>query len=468
MTHENSSKDNLKVHIETWGCQMNVADSERMLGILKLHNYQATDNPNEADLIILNTCHIREKAKHKVLSRLGTLKEIKAQKEGMIIAVTGCIPQMEAKSLVKSSSAIDIAMGPGKLDELPKLIAEFKLNKKPVIATGFKKEGEEALPSEDIKYDSLVPIEVLSGKNPISRYVNIIQGCENYCTYCVVPYTRGAEISRPIEEIEHEIEHFLNAGAKEITLLGQNVNNYGLTQSEVIADPYQVTPFVNLISRLVKNERIDSLRFTTSNPYNFTKPLADLFNEHPKLGRYIHLPMQSGSTAILRRMHRKIKSEEYLEKISWLKSIDPQFAISSDFIVGFPGETDADFEETLKLIKAVEFSFIFAFKYSPRPGTPAAKFKDQVPEAIKDQRLAELLSVQNQIIENKNNSLIGRRMRVMLHYPNNKDSNSYYGRSDYFHLVKVNSEQNLIAKTVEVEIISANKTAAEGKVIKIL
>jgi tRNA-2-methylthio-N6-dimethylallyladenosine synthase len=465
MASESTSSRPLKVHIETWGCQMNVADSERMLGILKLHNYSATDHPHEADLIILNTCHIREKARHKVLSRLGTLKEIKNQKEGMIIAVTGCIPQMEAAALVRSSSVIDIAMGPGQLNDLPQLIADFKKNQKPIIATSFD-EPKERSSAASPPYESLVPVEVLSGKNPISRYVNIIQGCENYCTYCVVPYTRGSERSRPVPEIEHEIEHFLAAGAKEITLLGQNVNNYGLTQGELTQDPCQVTPFVTLLERLLENQRIASLRFTTSNPYNFTKPLADLFARHDKLGRYIHLPMQSGSNAILQRMRRKITTEAYLEKISWLKQIDPNFAISSDFIVGFPGETEADFAETLKLVEAIKYSFIFAFKYSPRPGTPAAKFKDQIPEEVKERRLAELLKLQDAIITERYQELIGQRIRVLMHYPNNKEADSYYGRSDYFHLTKVNSKHDLLGKMVEVKVVSANKTAIEGQLLE--
>ena len=452
-----------KVHIETWGCQMNIADSEKMLTMLKAHNYQATNDATNADLIILNTCHIREKAKHKVISRLGVLRLLKSQNPELIIAVAGCIPQMEAAEIMQKPGLVDIALGPGRLSELPELIREFQHNKKPVVALGFNDDDSR---HEGGMMDELVPTEVHEGKNPVSRYVTIMQGCENFCTYCVVPYTRGKERSRPGDEIIREIELLIAGGAKEITLLGQNVNNYGLARGERIAEDSAVnTPFVDLVLRVLAIKGLKSLRFTTSNPHNFPAALASLFGTHQLLGKHLHLPVQSGSDSVLARMQRKITVEQYRQRIDWVRRRVPDIALSTDLIVGFPGETEEEFSETLALLRDVRFSFVFAFKYSPRPGTPAAAFAGQLPERIKQERLDLLLKLQDAITLEANDALVGQQKPVLVQYADAKEEGAYYGRTDCFRLVKLRSPRNLIGENVSVMIDESGKTALYGHIV---
>ena len=451
---------------------MNIADSEKILALLKIHNFTSTPDVNEADLIVLNTCHIREKAKHKVLSRLGVLRILKQDKPDMIIAIAGCIPQMEAKELIKGSDAIDIAVGPGRLGELPELISQFEAKRVPIIAVGFVDDeitdfDGDSSPDQSHRspMDTLVPLEVIEGKNPISRYVTIMQGCENFCTYCVVPFTRGKERSRPLDEIIREIELLIESGAREITLLGQNVNSYGLPHGAQIEDYPGNTPFVDLVLSVLKLKNLESLRFTTSNPHNFPRALANLFGTHPRLGKHLHLPVQSGSNAVLARMQRKITAEQYREKIGWIRERVPDMALSTDLIVGFPGETDLEFAETMKLVKETRFSFVYAFKYSPRPGTPAAKYGDQVPEHIKEERLNALLAMQDAITMEYHHGLVGKQKPVLVQYLNNKEKDSYYGRTDCWRLLKLHSPQNPLGKTVMVEIEEAGKISLVGKLL---
>lgn len=451
-----------KVLIETWGCQMNVADSEKMLGMLQQQNYQVTENETEADLILLNTCHIREKAKHKVLSRLGTLKDLHKDKPKLRIAVTGCVAQAEGAKLFDQASNIDILVGPGKIDELPRLLQEREGGQHSLAALGFKREHGEHGPHEDAGTAN----PTITGKSEISRYVNIAQGCDNFCTFCVVPFTRGREISRMPSDIAAEVQRLTEGGAQEITLLGQNVNSYGhdLVQSGQLA-PSTDGAFVDLLRRVGDIPSVKRLRFTTSNPHDFTRPLAELFREYPKLGRYIHLPVQSGNDHVLERMKRKVTVAEYWERIQWLRNVDPAMAISTDLIVGFPGETDEEFEGTVELVQKVEYSFIFSFKYSPRKGTAAARFKDQIDEAVKDQRLQKLNMVQDAITLRLNQQEIGRTHEVLCHYESRKEPGFYYGRTPYFRLVKIPSSRNLVGETVTVEIVDANKTALLGRLL---
>jgi len=302
-----------KVHVETWGCQMNVADSEQMLGMLEANSYVQTNTPDEADLILLNTCHIREKAKHKVLSRLGRLRQMKELNPQLKVAVAGCVAQAEGKKLLAQSDIIDVLLGPGKINELPELLARHEHSKKPVISIGFDK-SETSLLKDKTK--SVKPVAALSGKNEVSRFVNIQQGCNNYCTFCVVPFTRGREISRSPSEIVSEVKGFIEGGAKEITLLGQNVNSYGLDLVERgLVDQSDDGPFVSLLAEVARVEGLERLRFTTSNPHDFSKPLADLFAITNKLGRYIHLPVQSGDDEVLQRMRRKVTVAEYHQRV---------------------------------------------------------------------------------------------------------------------------------------------------------
>jgi len=436
---------NKKVLIETWGCQMNVADSETILANLLQANYSLTDSAEDADLVLLNTCHIRDKAKHKVLSRLGRLKEVKERNPKLKIAVAGCVAQAEGKRLFKESPQIDLLIGPGKIHRLRDLLDDMHSSGKSVSALGFKEDGA------DKSEPKIKP--TLTGKNEISRYVNITQGCDNFCTFCVVPFTRGREISRSPQLILDECKRLLDAGAKEITLLGQNVNSYG---SDIDST------FVDLLKLVLELKPLKRLRFTTSNPHDFTKPLAELFQHHQKLGSYMHLPVQSGNDTLLKRMRRKVTVDEYLERIEWLRSFDQDFAISSDIIVGFPGESDSQFEDTLKLVESIRYSFLFSFKYSPRKNTAAYRFPDQIPEALKSERLERLNQLQNMISIEQMQSEIGLSREVLFTYESKKEPGIYYGRTPQFRLTRVKSAANIIGETRVVEIIDGNKTALVG------
>lgn len=456
-----------KVLVETWGCQMNVADSEKLLGMLKDRHYELTEKPEEADLVLLNTCHIREKARHKVVSRLGRLREYKANKPDMTIAVAGCVAQAEGKKLVAEAEGIDILLGPGKIEEFPNLLDQFAKTRETVIAVGFDKPS--AREHKEVEVKEVVEAKanpVTTGKNEISRYSNITQGCNNFCTFCVVPFTRGREISRTIPEIVAETRALIQDGAKEITLLGQNVNSYGLD----LVEKNQMTasekgPFVDLLTAVAQIPGLERLRFTTSNPHDFTKPLADLFGEYPVMGNYIHLPVQSGNDEVLERMRRKVTVAEYWERVEWLRAVHPEFAISTDLIVGFPGETEEQFEDTLRLVEKVQYSFIFAFKYSPRKGTAAARFTDQIREAVKDDRLRRLNELQAGITVKLNRAEIGKTREVLFHYESKKEPGIYYGRTPEFRLVRVASGRDLVGQCHQVEIIDGNQTALVGQII---
>ena len=447
-----------KVHVETWGCQMNAADSERMLALLAEQNYQLTPRVEDADLVLLNTCHIRAKAKHKVLSRLGVLRDLKEQRPGMTIAVAGCVAQAEGRRLMKAAPQIDVLLGPGKIEDLPRLLNEHADTGKSVLATGFARHhDDQAVVSTGAGVEAVAP-PTLSGKHEVSRYVNIQQGCNNYCTFCVVPFTRGREVSRTITEVVAESRALLATGARELTLLGQNVNSYG-------SDHGEPPRFAELLRTVAAQPELARLRFTTSNPHDLTREVADLFATEPKLGRYLHLPVQSGSDPILQRMQRKVTVAEYLERVTWLRMAVPDIAISTDLIVGFPGETEEDFSATLELVEQVGFSFAFSFKYSPRNNTPAARYTDQISESVKDERLARLHTLQDSITTKQNLAEIGQVRPVMFLYHSQKMPGYYYGRTEHFRLVRVAAERNLVGEILPVKITSANKTALLGDLI---
>ena len=471
-TIENKNRDKSRglkqksVYMETWGCQMNVADSEKMLGQLQNDDYVVSDSAETADLVILNTCHIREKAKHKVMSRLGRLREIQAAKNaGMKIAVTGCVAQAEGKKLFASAPNIDVIVGPGQLDKIGQLVKEQQETGKSQIAVGFKDEDrKQKAPALFVDNGKVNP--TLTGKSEVSRFINISQGCDNFCTFCVVPFTRGREISLPPGKVIEEAKGLIAAGAKEITLLGQNVNSYGLDlvkKGELEAS--SEGPFVDLLKSVADIPGLSRLRFTTSNPHDFTRPLARLYGTHKKLGRYLHLPMQSGSNRILEKMRRKVTVEEFYERVSWLKAADPEIALSTDLIVGFPSETDEDFAATMDLVRKTRFSFIYAFMYSERKGTAAARFEDQIPQEVKKARLKELLDLQGEITTSLNLAQIGREEEVLCHYESTKEKGIYYGRTESFRLVRVAANRDLVGKMVAVKITEANKTALVGELI---
>lgn len=458
-----------RVHIETWGCQMNVADSERMLALLEANQYKLTDSAENADLILLNTCHIREKARHKVLSRLGVLNGLKEINPNLKIAVTGCVAQADGKKLLELAPQIDVLLGPGKIDELPRLLRENKSSGEQTIATGFNRHADDHHNHVESAHDAepILHIPSVTGKKEVTRFVNIIQGCNNFCTFCVVPFTRGREISRPNSDIIKEVRYLVSEGAREITLLGQNVNSYGLDLLGRDDVPEDGGPFVQLLKDVAAIEGLERIRFTTSNPHDFTKPLADLFASEPKLGLYMHLPVQAGNDRTLERMKRKVTVAEYMERIHWLRAAVPDIAISTDLIVGFPGETDEEFADTLKLIEDVRYSFVYAFKYSSRKGTAAARFLDQVPEEVKDQRLAQLNAVQNAITTEMNLAEIGKTRETLFIYESKKEPGTFIGRSAHFRTIRVHHTSNIVGKTLPVRITAGNKVAMMGDLVTV-
>lgn len=456
------------VHIETWGCQMNVADSERMLALLEANQYKLTNSPEDAELILLNTCHIREKARHKVLSRLGVLNHLKVSNPQLRIAVTGCVAQADGKKLLELAPQIDVLLGPGKIDELPRLLQENKATGEQTMATGFNRHAEDHKHDdrgELTHTDPIIHIPSVTGKKEITRFVNIIQGCNNFCTFCVVPFTRGREISRTNADILKEVRYLVSEGAQEITLLGQNVNSYGLDLLGRDDVPEDGGPFVQLLKDVAAVEGLERIRFTTSNPHDFTKPLADLFAAEPKLGLYMHLPVQAGNDRTLERMKRKVTVAEYKERIEWLRNAVPDIAISTDLIVGFPGETDEEFEDTLKLIEDMRYSFVYAFKYSSRKGTAAARFLDQIPEEVKEQRLARLNAIQNQITNEMNQAEIGKTRDALFFYESSKERGTYVGRTAHFRTVRVRHNENIVGKVLPVRVTAANKVAMLGELL---
>ena len=453
-----------RVLIETWGCQMNVADSEQMLGMLQDHHYVTTESAEDADVVLLNTCHIREKAKQKVLSRLGRLREIsRSQNPEMQVVVSGCVAQAEGQALLRQAKNIDVLMGPGRLDELTDLLEQNNRTGKQVMAIGFRapdrRQKAPALKTDDR------PSPTLSGRNEVSRFINISQGCDNFCTFCVVPHTRGREISLPPEKVLAAAKSLVRAGAKEITLLGQNVNSYGQDLPDHDRNAAGTTPFERLLADVAGLDGLLRLRFTTSNPHDFSPGIVELFRTRPQLGRHIHLPVQSGDDHILERMKRKVTRARYLQLLADLRRIDSEMAVSTDLIVGFPGETEEQFRQTLRLVEEARFSFIYAFKYSPRKGTAAIRFADQVPEDVKGERLARLNALQDGITMEQIRQEQGKIREVLVQYGSRKEPGIYYGRTDHFRLVRLSSDEDLTGRLIRARINGGNKTALAGDIV---
>ena len=385
----------MKLYIHTIGCQMNVYDSEQIALRLQAMGYRRTSRQGNADLILLNTCAIRAKAEQKVFSYLGRLAELKAQKPDLIIGVGGCVAQQEGRRILSRVPFVDLVFGTRALDRLPGLIQAVHDGQGPVVDVDMT-DGlgllKPAIPSTD--------------QAGVSRFVTIMRGCDNYCNYCVVPYVRGPETSRPPETILDEIRGLAKAGVREVTLLGQNVNSYG--KKEGFRD------FAGLLHGVADIAGIRRIRFTTSHPKDMSDRLIRAFAENPKLCHHIHLPVQSGSDTVLRRMNRKYTRAVYLERIEKLRKACPDIAVTSDFIVGFPGESEDDFAQTLSLIREVDYDGLFAFVYSDRPKAPATKFPEKVAEKEKKQRLAKLLALQEEATLRHNRDLVGSRQTVMV------------------------------------------------------
>jgi tRNA-2-methylthio-N6-dimethylallyladenosine synthase len=436
-----------RLYIKTYGCQMNVYDSERMADVLAPLGYGLTDSPEGADLVVLNTCHIREKATEKVYSELGQLKQLKtarrSQGQAMTIAVAGCVAQAEGEEILRRQPAVDLVVGPQAYHQLPELIARAHRARGERLAADF---------APDAKFDALTPARRPTG---VSAFLTVQEGCDKFCTFCVVPYTRGGEWSRPAEAIEAEARALAEKGVREVTLLGQNVNAYAGP------DMPEGGGLAGLIRRLAKIPGLDRIRYTTSHPRDMDEALIAAHAEVEQLMPYLHLPVQAGSDRVLKAMNRAHTAESYLRLIETIRSSRPDIAISGDFIVGFPGERDADFEATLELIRAVGYASAFSFKYSRRPGTPAAALPGQVAEEVKDERLARLQALLETQQADFNARQEGRILPVLFEKPG-RHPGQIVGRSPYLQAVHAAAPDRLIGQIVPVRIDSAARNSLAG------
>jgi len=443
-----------RLFIKTYGCQMNVYDSERMKDVLHPLGYEPAEEPDGADLVILNTCHIREKAAEKVYSELGRLrplKEAKAKTGGMTIAVAGCVAQAEGAEIMKRAPVVDLVVGPQTYHKLPELIAKAHRERGEALDTEFEVED---------KFDQLGNDRQVEG---YSAFVTVQEGCDKFCTFCVVPYTRGAEWSRPVDQIVAEIRALAAKGIREVTLLGQNVNAFhGEPPAGREADgPWGLGQLVRHVALIGGIERI---RFTTSHPRDMDQDLIDAFADTPKLMPYFHLPVQAGSDKILKAMNRQHTAEDYLATIEKLRTARPDIAISGDMIVGFPGETDKDFEATLDLVRAVNYASCFSFKYSKRPGTPGAAMFNQIDETVKSERLQVLQDLLSEQQVAFNEAQIGRTLPVLFEKAGRLEG-QLHGRSPYLQSVHVEAPAAMIGQIGEVLIKSATRNALTGRFV---
>lgn len=407
MSAEN--RDNTKkLFIKTWGCQMNVYDSRRMADILAPLGYAPTETPDDADMVILNTCHIREKATEKVFSEIGRLRDIKNERasngEKTIIAVAGCVAQAEGDFIMERAPSVDMVFGPQAYHELPEMM----------LKAGVERIVNTNLATED-KFDSLPEADI---QNPgAAAFLSVQEGCDKFCTFCVVPYTRGAESSRRVDDVLNEAKRLTDLGVKEITLLGQNVNAYHGTHSDG-----STWGLAKLIEELAKMDAVKRIRYTTSHPRDMQQDLLDAHRDIDKLMPYMHLPIQSGSNRILKAMNRKHETDMYLDIIERLRKGRPDIALSSDFIVGFPGETEEDFEDTMNLVREVKYQSAYSFKYSARPGTPAAAIQAaQITEPVKQERLLRLQALLTVQSQNFNQNTVGLTLPVLLERPGSRE-----------------------------------------------
>ncbi|MDR2871349.1 MAG: tRNA (N6-isopentenyl adenosine(37)-C2)-methylthiotransferase MiaB [Xanthomonadaceae bacterium] len=437
-----------KLYIKTHGCQMNEYDSAKIADVLACtEGLELTDNPEDADVILINTCSVREKAQEKVFSQLGRWKSLKCDGRPVLIGVGGCVASQEGDAIIKRAPFVDLVFGPQTLHRLPELIRERRISGRPQVDISFP---------EIEKFDRL-PEPRAEGP---SAFVSIMEGCGKYCSFCVVPYTRGEEVSRPFEHVLLEIAQLAVQGVREINLLGQNVNAYrGPYGNGSIAD------LALLIRAIAEIEGIDRIRFTTSHPIEFSDSLIEAYRDVPKLANYLHLPVQSGSDRILSAMKRGYTSLEYKQKIRKLRAVRPDISISSDFIVGFPGETDADFEKTMQLIENIGFDQSFSFIYSRRPGTPAADLTDTVTMETKHARLDRLQAAINTHAMRISQSMIGTVQTVLVEGPSKRDPNELTGKTENMRSVNFAGSAHLLGQFVDVIITDAMSNSLRGRVI---
>jgi len=436
----------MKIYTKTYGCQMNEYDSARILLVMKQQGYTPTENDEEADLIILNTCSVRDKAEQKVYSALGRWRELKERREGLIIGVAGCVAQQEGEELLRRVPHLDLVFGTHNIHKLGQMVREVQnLGSRPVEVAFYR----------DPTY-----LENLQGKPEVhgpKAYVTIMQGCNKVCSFCIVPHVRGREISRPGDNIINEVRELTGQGVREVMLLGQNVNSYGKTgQGELT--------FAELLHKINEIDGLDRIRFTTSHPQDLSPQLIDAYAVLGKLCEHLHLPVQSGSDTVLQRMRRGYSRKEYMDRIYRLRDRCPEVTLSTDIIVGFPGETVEEFETTLEMLEKMEYDEIFAFKYSPRPQTVAAKIhSDDVPEETKKSRLRTVQALQKGISLRKNRQLIGRVEEILLEGESKLSRDQMMGRTRTNKVVNVEAPRGLVGKTLDVRITGASANSLIGE-----
>ena len=435
-----------KLHVKTFGCQMNEYDSAKMAEVLAAsHGYALTARAEEADVLLLNTCSVREKAQEKVFSQLGLWRMLKRERPGLIIGVGGCVASQEGEGIVKRAPFVDLVFGPQTLQRLPEMLEETRRTHRSVVDVSFP---------EIEKFDRLPPPRA----DGATAFVSIMEGCSRYCTFCVVPYTRGEELSRPFDDVLAEIAELEQQGVKEVTLLGQNVNAYrGSRHGGGTAD------LATLVEYVAALDGIERIRFTTSHPLEFSERLIEAYAAVPKLADYLHLPVQSGSDRILAAMKRGHTALEYKAKIRRLRETRPDISLSSDFIVGFPGETERDFEATLKLVDEVRFDQAFSFIYSRRPGTPAAGYADDVPHEEKVRRLEALQARIHAFGQRYMQARVGGRQRVLVEKPSTRDGRELAGKTGCNRWVNFPGDARLIGRFVDVDITAAMMNSYRGR-----
>ena len=436
-----------KVFIKTFGCQMNEYDSDKMADVMRAaQGYEPTPNVDEADLILFNTCSVREKAQEKVFSDLGRVKHLK--EKGVLIGVGGCVASQEGQAIIERAPYVDVVFGPQTLHRLPQLLQQRQQQRRAQVDISFP---------EVEKFDNLPPARV----DGPTAFVSIMEGCSKYCSYCVVPYTRGEEVSRPFEDVLVEVAGLADQGVKEVTLLGQNVNAWrgAMGESGEIAD------FALLLEYVSEIPGIERIRYTTSHPNEFTPRLIEAYAKLPKLASHLHLPVQHGSDRILMAMKRGYTAMEYKSTIRKLRAVRPQIALSSDFIVGFPGETDGDFGKLMKLIDDVGYDNSFSFIFSPRPGTPAANLRDDTPYEVKLARLQQVQAAIEGNMRRISQSLVGSVQRILVEGPSRKDPQELAGRTECNRVVNFKGPQRLVGRMVDVRVTATSSHALRGEVL---
>ncbi|WP_137894503.1 tRNA (N6-isopentenyl adenosine(37)-C2)-methylthiotransferase MiaB [Ramlibacter sp. 2FC] len=441
-----------KVFIKTFGCQMNEYDSDKMADVMHAaQGYEPTNNVEEADLILFNTCSVREKAQEKVFSDLGRVKHLK--QKGVLIGVGGCVASQEGEAIIARAPYVDVVFGPQTLHRLPELLAARERQARPQVDISFP---------EIEKFDHLPPARVEGA----SAFVSIMEGCSKYCSYCVVPYTRGEEVSRPFDDVLVEIAGLADQGVKEVTLLGQNVNAYRGKMGETA----EIADFALLIEYVAEIPGIERIRYTTSHPNEFTQRLIEVYASVPQLVSHLHLPVQHGSDRILMAMKRGYTAMEYKSTIRKLRAIRPELSLSSDFIVGFPGETEEDFQKMMKLIADVGYDASFSFIFSPRPGTPAANLQDDTPHEVKLKRLQQLQAAIEDNVRRISASRVGTLQRILVEGPSRKDPNELMGRTECNRIVNFPGGPNaarLVGQMIEVTITEALPHSLRGRVVMV-